>query len=79
MSTTIRVTDETKRRIRELAETTGRQMQDVVGEAISDYERKLFWERTNERFAELRRDPDQWEEIVAEREEWSGTLADGLD
>ena len=77
MSTTIRVADATKRRVKVLAELTGKQMRVVLEEAVAEYERKVFWERTNARYAELRRDGDEWRRIEAEREGESGVLHDG--
>ncbi|MGH3089123.1 MAG: hypothetical protein ACRDSJ_17640 [Rubrobacteraceae bacterium] len=79
MSTTIRVSDKTKDRVKAIAEMTGKQMRFVVEEAVAEYEIKVFWERTNERYAELRRDREEWARIEAEREGESGALRDGLD
>ena len=76
MSTTIRVEDGTKRRVRALAEATGKKMQAVVEEAVAEYERKVFWERTNARYAELREDREEWARILAEREVESGAPLD---
>ncbi len=52
-------------------------MQAVVEEAVAEYERKVFWERTNARFAELRDDREEWDGISGEREGESGALRDG--
>ncbi|CAN5663029.1 MAG: hypothetical protein ACR2N0_18155 [Rubrobacteraceae bacterium] len=79
MGTTIRVTDATKKKVRDLANIMGKQMGSVVEEAVAEYERKIFWERTNERYAELRRDREEWARIEAEREGESGALRDGSD
>jgi predicted transcriptional regulator len=79
MSTTIRIADATRERVRAISEMTGKQMQSVIEEAVAEYERKIFWERTNERYAELRRDRGGWEAIEAEREGESGALRDSLD
>lgn len=79
MSTTIRVADATKRRVRVLADITGKQMRAVVEEAVAEYERKVFWEQTNARYAELRRDRDEWARVEAEREGESGVLEDSSD
>jgi predicted transcriptional regulator len=76
MSTTIRVEDATKRRVRALAEATGMKMQAVVEEAVAQYERKVFWERTNARYAELREDREEWAGISDERDGESGALRD---
>lgn len=51
-------------------------MQAVVEEAVAEYERKVFWERTNARYAELREDREQWAGISSEREGESGALPD---
>jgi predicted transcriptional regulator len=76
MSTTIRVEDATKRRVRALAEATGMKMQAVVEAAVAEYERKVFWERTNARYAELRGDREEWAKISDERDGESGALRD---
>ena len=49
-------------------------MQALVEEAVAEYERKVFWERTNARYAELREDREEWAKILAEREGESGAL-----
>ena len=72
----MRVTDATRRRVQALADSTGKQMQTIIEEAVAEYERKLFWEQTNARYAELRRDPVEWAAILAEREGESGALQD---
>ena len=79
MSTTIRVAEATKRRVRALADITGKQMRAVVEEAVAEYERKVFWEQTNARYAELKRDREEWTRVEAEREGESGALRDGVD
>lgn len=76
MSTTIRVEDGTKRRVRALAEATGMKMQAVVEEAVAEYERKVFWELTNARYDELREDREEWDRISEERFGESGSLRD---
>lgn len=78
MSASIRVENATKRRVRVLAEATGMKMQTVVKEAIAEYERKVFWDRTNARYAELREDRSEWTRISEEREGESGALRDGF-
>ncbi len=77
MSTTIRVSDETRRRVAALATATGRQMQAVVDEAVLAYERSLFWESFESGWAELAADPERWAEVRAERGVEERALADG--
>ena len=51
-------------------------MQAVVEEAVAEYERKVFWERTNARYEELREDREEWARILDERDGESGALRD---
>jgi predicted DNA-binding protein len=76
MSTTIRVSSETKARIDALAARTGRQIQSVVEDAIAREERRAFFDSADKRFAELRSDPVEWASVEAERAELDGALAD---
>lgn len=59
-----------------MAEATGMKMQAVVEEAVAEYERKVFWERTNARYGELREDRGEWGRISDERDGESGALRD---
>ncbi|MEO8696506.1 MAG: hypothetical protein ABI658_23540 [Acidimicrobiales bacterium] len=77
MSTTIRVSERTRDRFADLAKSTGRSMTELVDEAADALERRLFFEQFRARYADLRRDPDSWAEIEAERAGESSALADG--
>ncbi len=79
MSTTLRVSDKTHRRIAGLAKATGKRLQDVVQEAIDTYEQDQFWRELNQGYAHLRADEKLWNEVVAERAIWDKTVRDGLD
>lgn len=74
--TTIRITDETHRRIAQLAKQTGHPMTDVVARAVDALERQLFFADVNQRYEELRADSDAWAEIEAERAVEGGALPD---
>ena len=76
MSTTIRVSEETRSRFAELAKATGRPMTELLDEAADALERRVFFDRLAARYAELRHDADAWEEIEAERAEESSSLSD---
>lgn len=76
MSTTIRVSEETRRRASELAARTGRQMQVVVDEALVAYERALFWESFDDGYRSLADDPEAWESVLAERRGEEPALGD---
>ena len=78
MSTTIRVSEQTRRRAAALAESTGMQMQAVVDEALIAYERAIFWESFEAAYAGLADHAEEWNEIVAERCGEEQALADGL-
>lgn len=76
MSTTIRVSDETRDRFARLAKATGRPMTELLDEAADALERRVFFDRFSARYAELRTDPSAWATIEAERAGESGALSD---
>ncbi len=76
VSTTIRVSEETRSRFAELARVTGRPMTELLDEAADALERRVFFDRFAARYAELRRDADAWGEIETERAEESSSLSD---
>ncbi len=76
MSTTIRVSEQTRDRFAKLADLTGRPMTQLVDEAADALERRVFFDRFSARYEELRADPAAWGEIEAERGRESGALAD---
>jgi predicted transcriptional regulator len=76
MSTTIRISEQTRNRFAELARATGRPMTELLEEAADALERRFFFDQLTTRYAELRRDPGAWAEIEREREAESPSLAD---
>jgi hypothetical protein len=52
-------------------------MTQLVDEAADSLERRLFFDRLDARYGELRRDPEAWAEIERERRTEAGSLADG--
>ncbi|MCI0424538.1 MAG: hypothetical protein L0Z47_01655 [Actinobacteria bacterium] len=76
MSTTIRVSEETRDRLASLATTTGRPMTRVLDDAVEALERKVFFDRFNRRYQELREDSAAWSEIEQERRVEEGALGD---
>ena len=76
MSTTIRVSEQTRDRFARLANETGRPMTQLLDEAIDALERPVFLDQFNARYDELRADPAAWAEIEAERAIESGALSD---
>ena len=77
-NTTVRVKEETRAALRELANQTNQSMQDVLARAVELYRRERILEETNAAYAALRADPQHWQEEQQERAAWDATLADGL-
>jgi hypothetical protein len=76
---TVRISEASHQLLKELAEQTGQTILNVLDKALDAYRRKLFFERLNAGYAELRADPAAWAEHLAERKLWDATLMDGLD
>src|SRR5207247_2323868 len=57
----------------------GKPMQTILDEAIDQYQRDKFLDEVNAAYARLRADPKAWKEELAERQDWNGTLIDGLE
>lgn len=74
---TIVVQPQTHAKLRELAESEGRGESDVLDAAIDAYYRRKLLEAMNAGYAQLRNDPQEWGEELAERETWDQTLVDG--
>ena len=76
MSTTIRVTEQTRDRFAQLAKVTGRPMIELLDEAADALERRVFFDQLDAGYAELRRNPAAWAEMEAERAVESRSLDD---
>lgn len=76
MSTTIRVSKETRDRLAELASSTGQPMTRVLDDAVEALERAVFFDRLNARYSELNEAPAARAEIAAERRLEEGSLRD---
>jgi predicted transcriptional regulator len=77
-STTVRVNLATHRVLTRLAEDTHFSIQTVLSNAVEAYRREVFLHRTNQAYAELKKDPKAWAERQEELAEWDGTTKDGL-
>jgi predicted transcriptional regulator len=77
-SLTARIGESAHKRLRQIAKATGRPMQEVLDLAISEYDRKLFWEQVDSAYANLRQNPRLWKAELKERSLWERTLSDGL-
>jgi predicted transcriptional regulator len=78
-SLTVRISQASHRKLRELAAQTGETMQAVLDKAIEDYRRKRFMDEANAGYAALRQDPEAWAAYQKELALWEVTLMDGLD
>ncbi|MEV0380944.1 ribbon-helix-helix protein, CopG family [Nonomuraea sp. NPDC050643] len=68
-ATTIRVSVKTRDRLARIARKEGRNMTEVLNDAIADYEQKLFWDTLDEQIEQTQReDPEGWADYLAERE-----------
>lgn len=76
---TVRVRQETRSILRELAEQANEPMQDVLAKAVEAYRRQRILELSSAAYAALRADPEKWQEVEAERKAWEATLGDGLE
>ncbi len=80
MSTvTIRVSEETHRLLRSLADERKQPIGELVGTAVKRFEEQAFWEEVEAGYAEIRADPEASAAFDAEIAEWDGTLNDGLE
>jgi hypothetical protein len=73
------ISEKTSAVLHELAEQTGKTVQEILDAAVEDYRRKVFIEQVNAGYAALRADPEAWAEVEAERQSMAGSLMDGLD
>lgn len=78
MSTTVRVSEETRDRVVALAKATGRQVEQVVDDAVVGYERELFFTQLADGYATLAGDTQSWAQVQADRVGEASALADGL-
>ena len=79
MSTTMRVSKQTRDRVSALAAVTGRNMSQVLDEAVAEYERHVFWQAFEEGYERLNEDPSARAEVEAEQRTEAPSLSDGLE
>lgn len=77
--TPIPVSESTRKKLAALARETGQPPELILDQAVEEYRRKLFFQGLAADYAALKADPAAWEEELAERKVWEGTLMDGLD
>lgn len=77
VSATVRITEEMRGKLRELAEEEHESMQTVLSRALERYRRDRMFERADEIYAAMT--PEEWAEEEAERALWDCTLMDDLE
>lgn len=73
-----RISEATRRILREVAAESGDSIQEILGKAVEFYRRQRLLEENNRAFAALRANPKKWKAEQAEREAWNATAADDL-
>ena len=78
-SATVRISEKTRKSLRELASKSGESMQTILDRAVEQYRRQRILEEGNAAYARLREDPVAWAAWQQELAAWDATLMDGLD
>ncbi len=76
--TTVRITEETRDILKDLAKNEGRSMQAVLNAAISAYRRVRYIEGANRGWDRVREEPGEWKTIGEDLTSLERTIADGL-
>jgi hypothetical protein len=76
-TTTIRISEASRRILREISRRDKKPMQAVLEQAIEAYRRQTFLVGLSADFAALRENEPEWQAEKAERASWDITLADG--
>ncbi len=78
MSKTMRVNDNSYNKLEELSEETGYSKQDLIALAIEEFSRKIFFNKVNQAYNNLKNDSLIWQDTLEERDEWEN-INDNLD
>ena len=74
---TIRISETSRRILKEISQRDKRPMQTVLEQAIEAYRRQTFLAGLNADFAALRENEPEWQAEKTERTAWDITMADG--
>jgi predicted transcriptional regulator len=77
--TTIKVSAETRDRLKRLADAEQSTMEAALAKVLDEAEEARFWQAVKDDYARLQDDPEQWAGYVNELAEWDRTINDGLD
>src|SRR2546423_859044 len=78
-TTTVRITRKSRELLRKMADEDSASIQTVLENAISEYRRCRTLEAGNRAYAQLRAEPKEWAEEIAERKALEPTLGDRLE
>ena len=78
-SATVRISEQSHYRLRELAAQSGEPMQAVLDKAVEQYRRQKFLEKCHAAYCVLQQDPAAWADYQQEFAAWDVTLLDGLE
>jgi predicted transcriptional regulator len=77
-SDTVRIKPETHAKLRDIAQSLGKSMPEVLEQAVESLRRAQLLKESNRAYAALRADPKTWKAELAERKAWEATLGDDL-
>lgn len=77
--TTIKVSVQTRDRLKKLAEEDHLTMDAELARALDKAEEARFWEGVQADYKRLQGDPQGWAAYASELAEWDNTAGDGLD
>lgn len=75
--TTVRISSQSSKILKEIAREKGVSLQNVLDEAIEEHRRTIILREANEAYAALKNDPSLWKDEKDERDLWELTLTDG--
>ncbi len=78
-SETVRIRPETHAKLKDIANSTGQSMPDVLEQAVETLRRARLLDAANDAYRALREDPKAWKAELAERAAWEATLPDDLE
>jgi hypothetical protein len=79
MSALVRIPDETKAKLDQLAQQTQQTRAAVIVDALSALEERWFWKAFHETYENIAKDPENFAALRLEREHEAGVLKDGLE
>ncbi len=73
---TTRISEDDHRVLQNLAAQTGKQHQEIIHEALDNYQRDRLLDAINSAFERLRSNKNDWAKEKEERKLWEATLSD---